>query len=405
MNLHPQAIFQTREDYVSWDKYDQQNDLIEELTDSERERAKIGMRYLRVLLGEDFLRRAAERGNPIFAWFFRDSAPHARRSLIRLSEELMSFENAQGFKGLVARLKDRERAPEALTVLGAASSFYQVGFIVSFDPEATSTRKVPDLLLVDPDNHQETYVEVSRLRSGGQREVNRRTYDAIWFAVHDAIWQCPGAFEINAPKVRPYVQILKPLSENDLPDAVNAIRTRIFDSAKTGEYLEFKFKDSIEMAVSPPSDHSKAIACTASRQMRDFVEAPPINLERELKKAIDKIHDEICQIPPDKPGIIAIPTNENLLFLFFHPRRIILEIAEEVRRYPNLLCVLLFHGVMEGYQESTVATLGEHAFVTTMSDLSTERTAFVMNDSFDLPLSRNTIERVRSAFVPESVAR
>ena len=37
---HPQSIFETHEDYVSWDKYDQQNELIEELTDSERERAK-----------------------------------------------------------------------------------------------------------------------------------------------------------------------------------------------------------------------------------------------------------------------------------------------------------------------------------------------------------------------------
>ena len=400
MNAHPQAIFETREDYVSWDKYDQQNELIEELTDSERERAKNGMRYLRVLLGEDFLRQAAAEGNPIFTWFFRNSAQHTRRSLIRLAEELKSFENSDGVKSLIARLKNCQRAAEALTVLGVASSFSQIGFGISFDPDIEGNRKVPDLLIVDPDNREQIYVEVSRLRTGGQHEVSRRSYNAIWFAVHDAIWQCPGAFEINAPKVRPYVQILKPLSENDLPDAVNAIRTRIFDSANTGEYFEFKFKDSIEMAVSPPSDHSKAKAWAANRQMRDFVEAPPINLERELKKAIDKIHDEIRQIPPDKPGIIAIPTSENLLFLFFHPQQIILEIAEEVRRYPNLLCVLLFHGVIEGPQESTIATLGEHSFVTTMNDLSTERTAFVMNDSFALLLSKSTIERVRSAFVP-----
>jgi len=149
-----------------------------------------------------------------------------------------------------------------------------------------------------------------------------------------------------------------------------------------------------------PNDHSKAKAWAANRNMRDFVEAPPINLERELKKAIDKIHNEIVQIPPDKPGIIAIPTNENLLFLFFSQQQIILEIAEEIRRYPNLLCVLLFHGVMEGHQESTVAILREHAWVTTMSDLSTERTAFINNDSFSLRLSKSAIERVRCAFVP-----
>ena len=396
----PLSIFETREDHVSWDKYDHQNNLIEGLTDDERQRARAGMQYLRGLLGEDFLRRAVETGNPIFSWFFANAAPHARRSLIRLAEELKAFANGDGFNSLIARLKDSKRAAEALTVLGVSSSFSQVGFIISFDPDLEGSRRVPDLLIVDPDSGEEIYIEVSRLRSGGQREVNRRSYDAIWSAVHDAIWQCPGAFEINAPKVQPYVQILRPLSENDLPDAVNAIRTRIFDSARTGEYFEFKFKDSIEMAVSPPSDHSKAKAWAASRNMRDFVEAPPINLERELKKAIDKIHDEMRQIPAGRPGIIAIPTSESLLFFFFHPEQIILEIAEEVRRYRNLLCVLLFHGVMEGHQESTIATLGEHAFVTTMNDLSTERTAFVMNDSFGLSLSKSTIDRVRKAFVP-----
>jgi hypothetical protein len=219
--LHPQAIFESSDDYVSWDKYDQQNQLIEELTDSERERAKKGMHYLRVLLGEGFLRQASAQGNPIFTWFFRNSAPHARRSLIRLAEELESFENADGFKSLIARLKDCERAAEALTVLGVSSSFSRVGFSISFDPDIQGNRKVPDLLIVDPDNREEICVEVSRLRTGGQQQVNERTYHAIWFAVHDAIWECSGAFDLNALKVRPYVQILKPLSENDLSDAVN----------------------------------------------------------------------------------------------------------------------------------------------------------------------------------------
>lgn len=97
--MHPLAIFETPDDHVSWDKYDQQNDLIEGLTDHERQRAKAGVEYLRELLGEDFLRRAVETRNPIFGWFLANVAPHARRSLIRLAEELRSFEDADGFKG------------------------------------------------------------------------------------------------------------------------------------------------------------------------------------------------------------------------------------------------------------------------------------------------------------------
>lgn len=154
------------------------------------------------------------------------------------------------------------------------------------------------------------------------------------------------------------------------------------------------------MVVSPAHDHTKAEAWAAERNMRELVEVPPIRLDRELKKAIDKVDKELDQIPPDKPGIIAIPTSENMLFLAFHPQQIIMEIADEVRRHPNLLCAVLFHGVMEGHQESTIATLDHHAFVTTMDDLSTQRTAFIMNDSFGLSLSKSIVERVRNAFVP-----
>jgi len=73
------AIFETPEDHVSWDKYDQQNDLMEELTNDERQRAMTGIRYLRALLGEDFLRRAREEGNPVCFWFFANTASHARK--------------------------------------------------------------------------------------------------------------------------------------------------------------------------------------------------------------------------------------------------------------------------------------------------------------------------------------
>src|SRR5450759_5229953 len=102
----PLSIFVTREDHFGWDKYDEQIDLIGELTPDERLRAKDSMKYLRALLGEDFLLRAWQLGNPIYYWFFGNSAPHARRSLIRLGEQLQSFENVPGFKSLLAGLKN-----------------------------------------------------------------------------------------------------------------------------------------------------------------------------------------------------------------------------------------------------------------------------------------------------------
>ena len=45
--------------------------------------------------------------------------------------------------------------------------------------------------------------------------------------------------------------------------------------------------------------------------------------------------------------------------LYVHPYQIIVEIAEEARHHPNLLCVVLFHTVMDGPQESGVSKLGD----------------------------------------------
>src|SRR2546425_7153628 len=193
------SIFDTLEDHTNWDKYDQQVDLIEELSD--KEQAKGSIRYLRVLLGEDFLRCALDVGNPILPWFFLNSAPIARLSLIGFVDELKGLACAPNFKGLVARLKNSEKAAEALTALDTAYMFSCAGFAVSFDPAIKSTGRIgsggskfPDLKLLDVNNNEEIYIEVSRLRKGGHQELMRRIYHCIWQAVHNAILSCPGAW-------------------------------------------------------------------------------------------------------------------------------------------------------------------------------------------------------------------
>lgn len=402
-------IFETREDHVNWDKHEQQSDLIEQLSEVNKLRTKTGIGYLRVLLGEDFLRRAAEDGNSILAWFFLNAAPGARLSLIRFVEELKALENASNFKGLVARLKDGRRAEEALTVLDAAYKFWLVGFQVSFDPKnknvggaGSDSARVPDLKLVDCDTTEEVFVEVSRLRRGGHRELNSRTYHLILEAVHDAIMSCPGAWDFNKPRVLPYVRVrvLKGLSDKDLIEVIGELRRLIVEVGTINKYQEFAFKDAVEAAISPAEDHSKAKAWAAARKMRDLVEGPLIPLN-EIAKARGKIVAELEQLPPDKPGVIVIPADESLLPWMYDPREIILEIAEELTHHPTLLCAVISHNFNAGKLDPFVATLGQHAFVRTEKPgFVTEHSVIVMNEAFALPIAAGTLAKVRQAFLP-----
>ena len=334
---HPLELLRTVDDHVNWDIYEQQNCFFEDLTDDEKDSATAGVRYLRQLLGENFLRRAVETRNPIFGWFFANAAPHARRSLIRLAEELKAFEAVEGFKGLVQRLKFADKAAEALTVLSAASQFARVGFQISFDPPVPNTRKVSDLLLIDPDNGERVYVEVSRLKRSERHELNSHAYSVIQSQVLNAIWACADAANITGPHVLPYVRILRSIRREDLQELIEQIVQAIFEAARSDEYRELRIGNVVEMAVSPTHDHSQAESWAKERGMRDLVEAPPIDFSRELPRARNKIRKKMRQLPSDKPGILVIPI-ENLLFFIFRGEDIIAVLSEELRRHQHLLC-------------------------------------------------------------------
>lgn len=247
MKLDPHAIFKTYEDYVSWDRYEEQAELIEGLTDDEMRRLKSGIRYLRGLLGDDFLQRCVEKRNPLL-WYMRNAVPHAKRSLIRVAETLKSFEAAEHFSSVVYRLRDAWKTAEVLTVLSAASKFREAGFIVSFDPEVKESRRVPDLRLVDSGNGAEIYVEVSRLKVGADQQHNSDVYFTIWNHVHNAILSAPGPSDITKPRVQPYVRILGSISSGMLPDVIQEIRETIYSTAVDNKYRERSIGNVIEMA-------------------------------------------------------------------------------------------------------------------------------------------------------------
>src|SRR5947209_11576590 len=118
MGQNPHAIFNSRDDYFDWDKYDEQLDHIE-LSDIDRDRSRGSLRYLRALLGEEFLRDNRKTGNPMLSCFL-NAAPRARLQIIDLAEALKALEKAGKFDDLLKRIKHSGTCAEALSVLYAA---------------------------------------------------------------------------------------------------------------------------------------------------------------------------------------------------------------------------------------------------------------------------------------------
>lgn len=408
MSKNPFEIFKDEDDYVSWDKYDQQLDLIE-LTSADRVRARKGIMYLRELLGEGFLQIAREQGNPIYHWFFTNFAPGARREMASFAEALESLEGAGKFGDLVTRIKDFRRAEEALTVLDAAYKFLSVGFTINFDPvvmvadrSGVMQPKMPDLQLTNEETGEDIYVEVSRLRTSAKQNLTSRTTGVISRVVLTAMSMDPGVWEdLTKPKnVLPYVRVERALDEGELRDIAGKVVEVIRDVIANKEYREVSVEGTMEMAVSPSHDHSRAKEWAAARKMRIFVEGPRIPFN-EIHRAKGKIFDELHQLPDNRPGIVLIPAAPGNIMFFVHDvREIVLELANEVSRHPKLLCAVVSHSFSHsGEAEQFVAALGRHVICSRgRGDMSTEQAVLIHNDACAMPVTSSSSAKIRDAF-------
>lgn len=152
MSENPFEMFSSAEDYVNWDRYEEQVDRID-LSTFDRQRVRSGLQYLRTVLGDDFLKDTIRTGHP-FSSMFTNAAPRERIFLAELAEHMKGFESAEKFQCLVKRIssRDPETSAEGMSVLEIAEKFHSAGFSVSFEPKVYVTQisgekraKFPDI--------------------------------------------------------------------------------------------------------------------------------------------------------------------------------------------------------------------------------------------------------------------
>ncbi|MCD9187017.1 MAG: hypothetical protein LUM44_11330 [Pyrinomonadaceae bacterium] len=410
---NPHAVFHKPEDHYDWDKYLEQLDLIE-LSVSEKARAIQALQYLRGLFGETFLKKCFDNRHP-FYYELANSAPMARLRLIRFAESLQCLERSTGFDTMVTRLrraKYSDEFKEASTVVETAYKFQKTGFTIIFEPKVKIVNVVgkeiprePDIKIINPENGEETFVEVSRLRESEKQITSGNSFDTIWFLIH-RIMDASLVIDIDRERnkqihrhVLPYANILKHLEREELDEVIPQITSLAEKVHETNEFHELIVENKIEVAISPKHDHSKAKAWAETRGMRDLVESPPIPLY-ETHRARMKIGKKAKQLPSDKPGIIVITTEETLLFIAYPVNLIINELKSEMSQYPQLKYVVLSLKLGESPKNPVTISLDEHLFIKkTREDLVTESNILIDNSAFNLEMSEPTTKQIMQAFI------
>ncbi len=397
---NPHKNFQTRKDYAKWDNFVEQIDAIN-LSDWDKKRARKAIEYLRINLGEHFLADIIQNGHPLLSYYFINAANLARIQLIDFAESLESLENSPNFHTLIDKIRKAKKFSEGITILQTAHRFYNAGLSVAFDIKVTFSdgaklkTKEPDIKLVNGETGEEIYVEVSEVRESQISVDNGRTFHIIFNLIHDAIRLDPEMTDFANPKYAlPYVQIHRSLTEEEIADVAVQIK-HLFDKVrKTGEFQELIIEETIEICVSPFHDHTKAKEWALQRKMTDFVEGPSFR-PNDLDRVVNSIVRELDQLPKDKPGIINLWNNGNLLFFLYDISTIINKVADKIAWYPNLFCVALHYEYGVSNSEIKFVEKDEHFFVSdTGRDLITKTTLVIRNMSFNLVLTESAKEKI-----------
>lgn len=385
------------------------------MDDDERRRTEDSLRYLRLALGEDYLRRADGRDNPMLLWYFTDWSDGIRLSMIRLSEALKALEGAPGYKAILKRIKKPVTLDEMLegkSVIEVAYKFFQSGFFIEFEPRVSvmdyrgvASPKYPDIKIVDRETGEEIIVEVSRMMPSAHQNLTSHTYHVIHHVLVFESMQCDPEARKNptCPRhILPYAKILKGIEDGELKVIVEQIRKLVEQVRASGEFGELIIPDTIEVGIASYHDHVRAREWVADRGMRehDLVEGANI-LRDEISRAKRKLREKITeQLPNDKPGIVVLtPANENVVLFVYEIERLAAALAEEVGTHPKLLCAVMFYSFDDGKDESWSVSLGPHTYTRLIrSDGAAERSLIIRNPACKHPLIAETLERVGSAF-------
>jgi hypothetical protein len=408
-------VVTTPQDFENWDDYVDECDSID-LTDAQMLEAKNSFRFLRVLLGEGYLRHAVSTGNPLFSAYFVNDAPLARLGLIEFVAGIRMLESAPNFPVILKKIKkrirvaqDNEDLAEAISVILVARRFAQAGFQIEFEPKVYVPNRVgevrpkkPDIKIINPTNAEEIIVEVSRMHASDRQQQIGKAYHLIWHElVTKGIHFDPATTDIMNPRhVLPFARIHRKLSESELMEAVTRIRSLMEQVRATGEFDEFEIPGVIEVGISSYDDHDRAREWAKARGILEsaFVEGPHV-LADEIVRAKLKMRDKVNQLPTDRPGIIAILANDNLLLFAYDVGHIAAEIAHESAKYPKLLQTIIFHTFRDGRTNSSSIEIGPHTFSSKVKeDLSVEQSLIVRNNNCKHQIKLDTALMIERAF-------
>jgi hypothetical protein len=194
-----------------------------------------------------------------------------------------------------------------------------------------------------------------------------------------------------------YAEMSESFDESRIDETVLLLTQLAGEAAKAGEFRTLA-NEYIVAGIAPRDDEKRLKEWASGRGISPGFAGPLVSSD-EIARTRMKIRDKLAQLPEDRPGIIAIPATSSMMFQHYDPRLIVEVLKDEVRRYPRLWGVILFHNHFGRPHDPAVVMLGAGAIISrSVANVLQEQTIILLNESCGLPVSQSSREKILGAF-------
>lgn len=330
------------------------------LSDAEKHNCKEGWDRLAKLLGDQWL-SSIKADHPLRSWT-PISLPWAIKWLSDLGNKLIELQTLERFKTLLNNLKGSQWR-ETLSELEICSRLKRSGFDIELYPKLDSGGKTD---VKARKNGEDSWWEVTTTMESGYEKNAKSTWSAL------ALNGLPQSITTN---VNIRFKIHRSLRSDEINGFIEIRNQKITEAITSDGYREIHNPGIVDYYIATDDQFQRI-----PEDMQGSLSIP-LTVDQG-NRIINKVIDELKQLPTDKPGVIAI--FNNFLWEQDLDSELIGRIRETVDLYKNVYCVFITIASL-GRGEECEMKFEDHKLIQRIKyNAIVERTFVVSNPAYEV---------------------
>jgi hypothetical protein len=378
-------VFKEPTDHNKWGKQIEFASMMDSIEETKRTELVSALDFLEKELGKGFL-KISSVNHPV-KQKISNKADWQTQELIQFVATLHTLKATDSnYPKLIQKLLALDKSKlEGVPFVEIAESYLKENFQVRF-PDETNTVKSSDIEIINPENNDRFFIEVSMMNNSAERDFISDNYYFLHHQFHfvPPVYICTGKQKEKIAR-EDYSAIQQIISEaKKKVDVTNEIVS----------YSDERFDFSL--APFDKVDELDKI-CEQKGTRRNDVSGLPINFDETERLVNNKIGNEAKQIPLESNGILYFPVNP-LFFKVTDLAKSIIRLQNYILKFPNILGIVLYSKILDVQDEIFVEFEKCIFHRQIFGGVLCRELLFVHNYNCDVKLTDKTIQKIYSVF-------